>query len=343
VGRVTRLYNNRNRLARNSRQYGATHRNTTNILAAPTTPIQTLISQKKWYVSLEKTLINQEKTWFVLCDTSYPPDTQIELGQLITHHRTPAERLGSGPLDFGQFDKLLPETEEFKATYESSTRGGSEIGLSATILGSLPFDIAGHRKTSQKHAFDIDKVVSKTFVPSEEYVLKSMQQDAVLRHLARHGYRKAVYMIVGIKIGSGAQVVHQTQKSLHGKLSGTLPGMSVGIPVDVGAHVSGNAHSDGREEKHVPGSFVFAYRLREIRYSKKAVLYQSRPFIRGADLHELHNIINPEGNAVVAGPQKFLGTEDEIDIDGISGVDFEEDEDDSQFVDGCFLINFTGS
>ena len=60
-----------------------------------------------------------------------------------------------------------------------------------------------------------------------------------------------------------------------------------------------------------------------------------------SDLHELHNIINPEGNAVVAGPPKFLGTEDEIDVDGISGVDFAEDEDDSQFVDGCFLINST--
>lgn len=214
------------------------------------------------------------------------------------------------------------------------------MGLSATILSSLPFGIAGHRQISRTHVFEIDKVVSKTFVPSEEYVLKSMRQAAVLRHLAGHGYRKAVYMIVGIKIGCDARVVHRTQKSSHGKLSGTLPGLSVGIPVDIGAHVSGNARSDGREQKQIPGSFVFAYRLREIRYSKKSVLHQNWPFIRGADLHELHNV-TPKGIAVVADPETFLGTEDEIDIDGISGVDFEEDEDDLQFVDGCFLISST--
>jgi hypothetical protein len=46
---------------------------------------------------------------------SYSPDTRIELGQLITQPRTPAERLGDGPLKPGEIHKLLViEEKEMK-------------------------------------------------------------------------------------------------------------------------------------------------------------------------------------------------------------------------------------
>ena len=71
-------------------------------------------------------------------------------------------------------------------------------------------------------------------------------------------------------------------------------------------------------------------------------LIDHQEFTKGADLHDLHGrhipvSIKPPTSTVV------VGIEDEIEIDGISGADFEEDEDDSMIIDGCVVVGLTES
>ena len=175
------------------------------------------------------------------------------------------------------------------------------------------------------------------FFPSHVYVQQSILQPEVLGYLARHWYRKSVYMVVGIKVGCEAEIIHRRQNDVGGQLNGSIPGALTGIPIDMGAEISSTVVDSRYEQKSVPSSFVFAYRLREIRYFKKDSSTRDTEFTKGADLHHRHGKTRVEVRpAVEDGP--YLGTAEEIEIAGMDVKDFEEDEDDSMVVDGCVMV-----
>jgi len=269
-----------------------------------------------------------------LCDTSFPPETAICLGQLITDPKTPAERLGT-PVEMGPQDKILEGFEE-NVSVSSVGSDGVHVGLSAAVFSFLPFSIGTSKGQSITHQYQIEKVEQKVLIPSEEFVHQSMLQGPVRKYLAKHLYRKAVYMIVGIKLGFCARIVHGTRQALSGSLAGGIPGLAVGIPLDVGAHM-GASHMDAHfEEKRILHAFVFAYRLRKIRYFRKTRIKNSI-FTRGAELHDLHGRASPQQT-----PDKQLlsdGGDEVIVIKGIADEDFAADEDDGiKYVDGCYLV-----
>jgi len=279
------------------------------------------------------------ETWFVLCDTSFLPDTEIKLGQLITDPRTPAQRLGDGPLEPGPLDVVLPSYLETGRTIRTVQNTHLGVGLSAKVLSLLPFSVAGNRQKHKKQQYEIDNIKSQKFVPSEHYVRKSIFQPRVLSYLAKHKYNKSVYMIVGIKVGSNAYVVREGQRKVGGNVSGLVPlGAAVGIPVDLQAKVSATTSKDRFDAYRVPNDFVFAYRLQEIRYFKKNGFIENYSFTRGADLHDLDNHDSQDRDAECDVLEKYQGVKDEIEVEGISGYDFEDNEDDSVLVDGCIML-----
>ena len=107
------------------------------------------------------------------------------------------------------------------------------------------------------------------FLPSQDYVQNSVLQPEALKYLAQHRYRKSLYMIVGIKVAFNAEIIYERKHGREGGLNAVIPGAVTGIPVDLGANFRKGSTNLTYERKHIPDSFVFAYRLREIRYFKK--------------------------------------------------------------------------
>jgi hypothetical protein len=272
-----------------------------------------------------------------LYDTSFPPNTALCLGQLITHPRQPTERVGNKPLDIND-QMLLPVRNESDLKFDSESGTGFGIGFSATVLSFLPFVIEGDKRKSTKHRYEISKVEERMFVPTGDYVKQSVLQSDVLEYLAKHRYKKSLYMIVGIKVGCDAKVIHQKHHEMGGNLGATIPGASVGIPVDLGCNIGANADHHRGESKYIPTSFVFAYRLREIRYNKRKVLKKNSEFTKGADLHSLDGGNNAPVYQTVSA-ENYIGVPDEIDLDGIAGADYEEDEEDSKIFDCCMMVS----
>ena len=242
-------------------------------------------------------------------------------------------------MKLGELDKLLPIREEAGTTFETKTGWGYDASFSVAVLSLLPFSVAGNRRQSRMHRYEIEKVEERMFVPSQDYVRQSMFQAEVLSYLARYRWKKSVYMIVGIKVAQGGKIVHETEHALGGHLAGALPGASVGVPLDVGATVSTDTLHSRHEQKQIPNAFVFAYRLREIRYSKKRGFIDHQEFTKGADLHELHG--PKKATSIELLPSALAIRIDDIEIDGLSGADFEEDEDDSMLLDGCVVVGLT--
>jgi len=274
----------------------------------------------------------------VLYDTSFPPNTAIRLGQLITDPRNPTESLANGPFTI-ELGAVIDSGTKKDYVFRKQHEREFGIGFSAAVLSLLPFGLEGDKDRKTTHHFRIKSVEECMFLPSYEYVQKSVLQEQVLNYLAQHRYRKALYMIVGIRVGCDAEIIHERKLGNGGKLSAAVPGSLTGIPVDFGAEVKGKSLDDYFERKHIPSSFVFAYRLREIRYFKKSSLIKNTEFTKGAELHDLHSTsVGPTLTPAAQMTASYLGTPDDIDIDGIAGFDFEEDEDDSMIIDDCTMV-----
>lgn len=268
-------------------------------------------------------------------DTSFLPDTAIRLGQLIVDPRKPSECLQDAPLEI---ESQVDVQTEYDFQYQKRTDGKFHLGFSAAVLSLLPFGLAGSTQKGTTHKFEIEKIDSQKFKPTHKYTRQSVFQPEVLKYLAKHKYRKSLFMIVGIKVGFNAKIIHQRKSEKGGQLDGAVPGALVGIPVDLGAKFKHTTMDDRYERKSIPSSFVFAYRLREVRYFKKDDFIKDMEFVKGAELHGLYGNIRlsaqPSTKEVT-----YIGTEDEIDVDGIVGEDFEDDETDTIAVEGCFMIS----
>jgi len=279
----------------------------------------------------------------VLYDTSFPPDTAIRLGQLITNPRKPTEYLANGALTIGPQERVVDSGTKEDFVFRKQREREFGIGFSAAVLSLLPFGMDGDRHRNTAHHFKIKTVEEQMFLPSREYVQKSVLQQEVLDRLARHWYRKSLYMIVGIRVAyGGAEVIHETKYGNGGKLSVTVPGGLTGIPVDLGVNFKAKAIDDSYERKCISSSFVFAYRLREIRYFKNTKSIKDVEFTKGAELHDLHATTMSKSSlhmSPAAGEPAYRGAVDEIIIDGITEGDFEEDKDDSMIVDGCVMVD----
>jgi len=224
--------------------------------------------------------------------------------------------------------------EDVKVTKEISRAAG--LGFSANVLSLFPFGIAGDTNHGTGHKWEIKRVDEKSFRPSRLYVQQSVFQPDVLSYLAEKSYRKSLYMIVGVRIGRDAKITHTKTREVGGNFNATVPLTPAGVPADLAGKLYGSKHEDIYERKSIPGSFVFAYRLREIRYIKKINIVKDIDYTKKADLHNLHaKVIH---RSITREPT-YIGTADEIEVKGISGADFEEDRDDTTIVDGCVIVD----
>ena len=278
-----------------------------------------------------------QATWFVAYQT-FTPETAIRLGQLITDPRKPEERLDSTPLAIDAKERVFSGPTKHDVLYEKEINKDSGLGFSATVLSFLPFSIGGDKGTGTTHRFQIKKVEEKFFDPSADYVHKSVLQPAVLGYLAKNGYRKSLYMIVGIRTGHDATIEHGKSSKVGGNVNISISGAPIGVPVDVGANATISRDNKVQEHLSIPNEFVFAYRLREVRYFKNKQSVVTTLHTKQADLHDLNAPkVAPK---IKEATQSFHGTADEIVVEGIAAKDLIITRGEGiKVIDGCVMVS----
>ena len=144
-------------------------------------------------------------------------------------------------------------------------------------------------------------------------------------------------MIVGIKIGLNARITHSKNNAFKTGIDATIPGALTGIPVDLTGEFGMQSMGSRYEQKCVHAAFVFAYRLREVRYFKADGLTTDTEYTKGAELHDLNTPRNYSPSPGLQEPT-YSGVEDEIEIEGLACEDYEEDDFGSEVLDNCILI-----
>jgi hypothetical protein len=138
---------------------------------------------------------------------------------------------------------------------------------------------------SDEKAFKFDRMDTTTFIPTEDYVKRCIDNAGVHLFLETCRYRKPVYIITGIKVVSGAQGATTSSRAVEVVVGAQVDGtvLSGGMaPVGGGPEVR-----HGKETKNVvswEGStdFVFAFKVSEVRVSKSGEVKRERDYTKGA-------------------------------------------------------------
>jgi len=227
----------------------------------------------------------QKPTWFVLSDTSFPPDKAIKIGQIIVDPFAPWERVG-GPLPITKPEEIQI-SEPIPITFDGSNSDGISGGIGAMFVNVFKFGIHAGRTTEMSIKYDSPGMTTHTFFPSPEYVTQSTLQPAVVEYLNRR--RVSLYMIVGVRVLHGASATFGGNKKTESNVDLGPTGLSsVGSPVDFTANFSAGKASQSSQMMTIKGDFVVAYRIRKCRYTRESRTLEPYFFTQNASMHDLN-------------------------------------------------------
>ncbi|CZR60298.1 uncharacterized protein PAC_10194 [Phialocephala subalpina] len=223
------------------------------------------------------------KTYFLVPTRDSPPSGPIFLGSIIKSPRSPELCINSktSPLltSLEIHEKIT--TDETRHLYRDSK---GKVSLFAEFLSGLPLGLDASVGTNwdngefAKYAFK--ELVTKQIFPSQGEIALIFKDEAIQGAIKDSRFRDNLYMITGVKIARGADVLIGKLRERGGNLHFGADLTPVSVPIKVGPDLDvTRGHGQSVEEKHA-GEFVFAYRLREIKYRRRKVEEQ-REYLKG--------------------------------------------------------------
>ncbi|RMJ17430.1 hypothetical protein CDV36_002888 [Fusarium kuroshium] len=264
------------------------------------------------------------KSYFPVPSRDCSPDGPIVLGSILADPLDPESPLNDKPISLdGQTIRKHDQLDVQLSTKESSQ---ASAGLFAKIFHSAGLDVSGRGSTRVHSSAKFKKLQTLSFEPTHEYMTKSLSTPMVQQYLARYHMRKRVFMVTGVKIAFGAKVRDDESHLSGGNISLGLDADAAGLPLSVGPRADASRRTSQTISFKQSSPFVFAYRLREIRY-RKGIPTKNKTYRDGA-LYELGG--NKQEDAALQGdgpPQEeaiFLSIDDEdvtgddLDLESIS-------------------------
>lgn len=204
-----------------------------------------------------------KKTYFIAPTYSAAPNGPIRLGNIISNPATPDEAINKSPVNLPSNVALYCSTvKNWKwENFESSSQRAGVFLSFLQILG-LGVEAGTEHGRANVTAYSCDELETQYFQPTDEYIAACTQLPEIQRYIVN---RQKLYVITGIKIAKGANVVSKALRSRGINLSTTVD-LSVlgGTPVQIGPGGSVSQSSEESTSFDVENDFVLAYRLREI-------------------------------------------------------------------------------
>ncbi|KAL7815135.1 hypothetical protein V8C26DRAFT_402515 [Trichoderma gracile] len=228
------------------------------------------------------------KTYF-LCPTSDfirpPPAGPLSLGSIVRSTSTPQYPLNGGSIvAVPDLDPPVVETDWKKTV---STQNDTGLGVYAQFLqlaiggGPLGTEVNVEHTSKTANTFAFDKVSTYTFEPTQEYVQEAIKAPAVQAWLREPRQRFApvcsLYLITGLKLVKGANIKYSSShsESVTGNIG--IDASLIGPTIGPKGHWS--TSSDDETETNRADEFVFAFRVKRLRFGRKLKL---RDYNKGA-------------------------------------------------------------
>ncbi|KAH7309955.1 hypothetical protein BKA65DRAFT_168111 [Rhexocercosporidium sp. MPI-PUGE-AT-0058] len=212
------------------------------------------------------------KTYFLVPTRDTPPSGPIFLGSIIKSPRSPELSIN------GKKSPLLSTldvdvTRLLNSSRQLTKNGKGKTGVWVEFLTGMGIgaEISGNWDNIEQSTYKFEELITKTISPSLTQIQAIFKEPDVQQCLKDSRFRDNLYMITGIKIARGADIAVSKIKSRGGNLNFGIDTTPFGVPIKVGPDIEISSEvGQSFEEKHTE-DFVFAYRLREIRYRRKVV------------------------------------------------------------------------
>lgn len=203
----------------------------------------------------------------------YAPNKAIRLGHIWLDPRDPGSLIGP-PLPFPD---SLDVNFTWKTDYATSTGHESTtmVGVWTEFLQFLGIvaNASVEWGSSKDHDFSCPLMETHSIEPSPQYIRASLEASEY------PGIRKGerLYMITGVKIARGGTeaIRREARRALEAQV-GADATAATGFPISFGPKFGMSRSEYAGESFGNSADFVFAYRLREIKYDKNEI--RTRPY-----------------------------------------------------------------
>ena len=217
-----------------------------------------------------------KKTYFLAPNFDYPPSSNISLGRIWTDPSDPGTCINpDGPLPF---PSNMQVQHGHKTDWRNKTGGQHKgvIGIWARFLQVVGIDAEASVtwQNSNGDTYEFKRLDTEFIDPTTEFYTQSVLAPSVAEYIIETKFKKSIYMITGVKIARGADVEQARSKEAGTHLKAGVDGTTAGSPVAVGPEVTISSSNSETTSSKGSSDFVFAYRLREIYYSKGKVKHR---------------------------------------------------------------------
>lgn len=220
--------------------------------------------------------------WFLPRTRDSPPVGAMALGNIITSPHYPEEALNENQPPAIPAANLR-RIEEDNWSWEKEFKRAKGGGVFASFLEwtGVGGELEGSSEDSQKEVYNVEKLVTESFVPSRDYLSCVMAEKAVDDAVKRSSSTKKVFIITGLKTAYNAtKAIEAMEKNgFHAQIGVNLA--STGVPITIGpkADLSREENEKGTQGKK---DFIFGFQLRQIKYNKKVGEVSTVPYDKGA-------------------------------------------------------------
>lgn len=224
------------------------------------------------------------RTYFLAPTRDCPPKGPIALGSLITSPLTPELPLAPHPIPIDESETPISKTSVTNHTLTLETRARTSLGIWTSFLQAvgLGADLSTTRDRTDRDVYTFERLETRTFWPSDEYARASISAPVVQAYLARHGFRRNVYMVTAVKVAFGAKVASTALRERGAHAHFGVDSAALGVPLGLGLGAHGERASETSLSFDGADPFVFAFRLREVCYERQAGLKGLKEYRKGA-------------------------------------------------------------
>ncbi|KAI4241551.1 MAG: hypothetical protein L6R40_004531 [Gallowayella cf. fulva] len=273
----------------------------------------------------------ERKTYFLAPTWDSLSSGPIALGNIITSPGL-AEMPIATALPIDQTVMSIREYRESDWRLMLEKHRSGSIGLWGSFLQILGAggDVGFTHETSDARTYHFDRLETHTFWPTEEYVEASITAKPVQEFLKRKRFHHNVYMITGIKIAFGASAARSVLQNRGVYVHLGVDAISAGIPISGGPQGDLGWGTTETSSFERDSGFVFAFRLREICYTRRRGLRQGE-YVKGA----LFGLGSDTPSRHPAGGQAEDGSEssDEFELMGLADEDVHAEDVDNDAVE----------
>ncbi|KAL7894262.1 hypothetical protein HDV63DRAFT_383892 [Trichoderma sp. SZMC 28014] len=185
--------------------------------------------------------------------TPPPPKGPFHLGTVIKDfdRREQMRPLNHGKDKDGNAKRIAIDNDDIYLDHKGgfvATRyrlKSGELGLWAKCVGvdGLGGEASISGKRSENDTYKFDSVDTEYFCPTPSYISQCMELSDVKEYTEVTKYKKAVYLVTGLKVAKGATVRLESGNEIKGKLEVGLNNPSL-APVQLGPRVGGSVEGN---------------------------------------------------------------------------------------------------